>query len=92
MREFAQAAFAAAGIELAWRGRGADEEGVDTASGKVRVAVDPRYFRAAEIDVLIGNPAKARRELGWRPRCTFEALVDEMVAADLAGRPPGRAP
>ena len=92
VREFAGTAFAAAGVELAWQGRGADEQGVDTATGAVRVAVDPRYLRATEIDVLLGDPAKAHRELGWRPRCTFEALVEEMVAADLAGQGPGGAP
>ena len=89
VREFAGLAFRAAGVEIAWEGDGVDERGIDTASGVVRVEVDPRYFRPTEIDVLVGDAGKARRILGWRPACTFEALVEEMVAVDLAGCAPG---
>ena len=83
VREFCERAFARAGIRLAWTGTGADEKGLDAASGKVRVAVDPRYFRPAEIDVLLGDASKARTELGWSPRVGFESLIEMMVAADL---------
>lgn len=85
VREFATAAFARAGINLAWQGEGVDEKGIDTATGRVLVEVDPRFFRPAEVDELLGNPDKARRLLGWNPRSTsFEQLVNIMVDADLA--------
>jgi GDPmannose 4,6-dehydratase len=64
-------------------GRGADEKGVDAKTGQVRVAVDPRYFRPAEIDLLLGDATKARTKLGWTPSVPFEGLVEMMVAADL---------
>ena len=84
VREFVDRAFAEIGRELRWRGEGVAEEGVDAASGEVLVAVDPRYFRATEVDLLIGDPSKARRLLGWHHRTTFDELVAEMVAADRA--------
>ena len=83
VREFAEAAFAEIGVELAWEGAGADETGRDARTGAVRVEVDPRYFRPAEVDALVGDAAKARRVLGWRPKTTFRELVAEMVAADM---------
>jgi len=83
VREFCERAFARAGIALRWTGKGADEEGFDTESGKLRVAVDPRYFRPAEVDILLGDASKARVALGWSPRVGFEELVEMMVAADL---------
>ena len=72
-----------AGCPLRWTGSGAGETGVDKRSGAARVHVDARYFRPAEVDVLLGDASKARRELGWTPKVTFEALVDMMVDADL---------
>jgi GDPmannose 4,6-dehydratase len=84
VREFAETAFAEIGVELAWEGAGADEKGRDARTGAVRVEVDPRYFRPAEVDALVGDAAKARRVLGWRPKTTFRELVAEMVRADLA--------
>jgi GDPmannose 4,6-dehydratase len=84
VREFCTHAFRRAGIELAWRGTGVDEKGVDPKTGKTLVAVDPRYFRPTEVEQLLGNPAKAVRELGWNPQqTTFEQLVQKMVDHDL---------
>jgi GDPmannose 4,6-dehydratase len=83
VRELVELAFAQVGVAIAWRGQGIDETGIDAATGAVRVAVDPRYFRPAEVDLLIGDPSKARNLLGWRHETGFEALVAEMVAADL---------
>jgi len=83
VREFCELAFAHAGIELEWSGSGTDEVGRDEANGVTRVVVNPRYFRPAEVDRLIADSAKARRELGWEPRVGFEELVRMMVDADL---------
>ena len=93
VRSFAEKAFAQVGVKLAWRGCGLDEEGVDAATGAVRVQVDPRYFRPTEVDELVGDASKARDRLGWRPEVDLETLVAEMVQADLralAGDPAGR--
>jgi GDPmannose 4,6-dehydratase len=82
VRELCERAFARAGIELEWQGSGVDEKGIDRGSGRVRVAVEPRYFRPTEVDNLLGDAGKARRELGWAPRTTFEELIDLMVDHD----------
>ena len=76
--------FVAAGIELAWRGSGVDEAGIDAASGRQVVRVSPAFYRPAEVDLLVGNPAKARRELGWQAKTPLEELCRMMVEADLA--------
>ena len=83
VRQFTQWAFADAGIGLEWRGSGVDEQGFCTKTGVLRVAVDPRYFRPTEVDLLIGDPAKARDKLGWSATTTVRDLVREMVQADL---------
>ncbi|CAA7266228.1 unnamed protein product [Cyclocybe aegerita] len=83
VREFVDKAFAAVNIQLRWEGSGVDEQAVDVQTGKAVVKVDPRYFRPAEVDLLLGNPAKAERLLGWKRRVDFDSLVKEMVAADL---------
>lgn len=84
VREFTTLAFARVGINLRWEGEGLDEKGIDTATGKVLVEVDPRFFRPADVEQLLGNPAKAREKLGWNPRSTsFERLVEIMVDSDL---------
>ena len=84
VREFATLAFKEAGIELEWRGDGVDEKGYDKATGKSLVEVDPKYFRPAEVDQLLGNPAKAKAKLGWNPHKTsFEDLVKIMVRHDM---------
>lgn len=84
VRRFAELAFAHAGMTLAWEGKGVDEVARRTSDGKVVVRIDPRYFRAAEVEFLLGDASKARAELGWEPRTTFEELVREMVDADMA--------
>ncbi len=84
VREFATLAFKEAGIELEWRGDGVDEKGYDKKTGKALVEVDPKYFRPAEVDQLLGNPAKAKAKLGWNPQKTsFEDLVKIMVQHDM---------
>lgn len=83
VREFVERAFAATGIEIVWKGAGVGEKGIDAHSGRELVAVDPRYFRPTEVDLLIGDPAKARAKLGWTHTTPFPDLVREMVEADL---------
>lgn len=84
VHEFATLSFRRAGIELRWEGEGVDEKGIDTATGKVLVEVDPKYFRPAEVEQLLGDPSKAREKLGWNPRTTsFEQLVNIMTDHDV---------
>ena len=84
VRDFTTRAFARAGINLRWEGSGLDEKGIDTDTGRILVEVDPRFFRPAEVEQLLGDPTKARTTLGWNPRKTsFQALVDMMVDADM---------
>jgi GDPmannose 4,6-dehydratase len=83
VREFAKLAFARAGIELDFSGEGIEEIGVDAASGKTLVAVDPRYFRPVEVEQLLGDPSKAKAELGWEPKVGLSQLVEMMVDADV---------
>ena len=84
VREFCTLAFAEAGIRLRWEGAGLEEKGIDEATGRVLGEVDPQYFRPAEVETLLGDPAKAVRQLGWNPRKTsFEELVRIMVKYDL---------
>lgn len=84
VREFATKAFAHAGISLCWEGSGIDEKGIDSATGRVLVEVDPRFYRPAEVEQLLGDPSKARSVLGWNPRRTsFDDLVRIMVEADM---------
>lgn len=82
VREFVDAAAKELGIEIEWRGTGVDEKGYDK-SGKLIVAVDPRYFRPTEVETLLGDPTKAKQKLGWSPKTTFSELVTEMVREDL---------
>ena len=83
VREFVEIAAAELGMPLRWEGKGVNEHGINE-KGEVIVRVDPRYFRPSEVATLLGNPAKAKRELGWVPRTTFRELVTEMVTEDLA--------
>nr|WP_311526679.1 GDP-mannose 4,6-dehydratase [uncultured Ralstonia sp.] len=83
VRDFVTMAFKAANIQLDWKGNGVDETAVDRATGVTRVRVNPKFFRPAEVDLLIGNPEKAQRELGWRAETTLETLCQLMYDADL---------
>jgi len=83
VREFVEVAAAELGISIDWQGEGLDEVGIEQKSGKTIVRVDPRYFRPTEVETLLGDPAKAKQELGWEPKITFEQLVQEMVVEDL---------
>jgi len=83
VREFIELAFAETGRALVWEGKGMDETGRDARSGQVLIRIDPRYFRPTEVDMLRGDPSKARRVLGWTHKVTFRELVKMMVAADL---------
>ncbi|MDD5697319.1 MAG: GDP-mannose 4,6-dehydratase [Victivallaceae bacterium] len=83
VREFIEKAFAKAGMPVEWRGNGVNETGLNTVNGKTVVRIDPRYFRPAEVEQLLGNPAKAREKLGWKPEVKFDQLIDLMVEGDL---------
>jgi GDPmannose 4,6-dehydratase len=84
VREFVECAFAEIGVEIDWRGSGVDEVGYDRTDGTVRVAVDPRYFRPTEVDLLLGDPSKAKEKLGWQTETGFAEMVKAMVSEDLA--------
>jgi len=83
VREFIEQAFSLVGRRIEWRGKGVEEVGVDAGSGKTLVKIDRRYFRPTEVDLLLGDPSKARQVLGWRHTVTFPQLVAEMVSSDL---------
>jgi GDPmannose 4,6-dehydratase len=82
VREFIEKSFGMLDMPIEWRGTGVNEYGVDKKSGKTIVKIDPQYFRPAEVEQLLGNPAKAKKQLGWQPEVTFEKLVEIMVKAD----------
>jgi GDPmannose 4,6-dehydratase len=84
IREFAEQAFAHAGFTIRWQGKGVDEVGLDAQTGEILIKVNPRFFRPAEVEVLLGNPAKAEFVLGWRREISFSELVERMVKNDLA--------
>jgi GDPmannose 4,6-dehydratase len=83
VRTFAEKVFERLGMPLKWQGSGAGEQGIDTKTGTVVIRIDPRYFRPAEVDLLLGDPAKAKRQLGWELKTSFDQLVEMMVDADL---------
>jgi GDPmannose 4,6-dehydratase len=84
VREFVERAFGHIGKNIVWEGEGIDEKGVDGATGKVLVQIDPRYFRPTEVDLLLGDASKAHNRLGWKHRTNFPDLVKDMVQADLS--------
>ena len=84
VREFVEEAFKVLGDEILWKGEGISEVGILKSTGKVVVAIDPRHFRPTEVDLLIGDYAKAKEKLGWQPKITFKQLVKIMVEADYA--------
>jgi GDPmannose 4,6-dehydratase len=83
VRQFVERAGERLGMRIEWRGKGVDEQGVDAASGRTIIKVDPRYFRPTEVETLLGDPSKAKAKLGWVPETSFETLVQEMVDNDL---------
>ncbi len=83
VREFVEEAFSAAGTEISWKGSGVEEVGIDTETGKTVVDVSPDYYRPTEVDILTGDPSKAKNVLGWNPQTKFSRLVKMMVEADL---------
>ncbi len=83
VRELIELAFSEVGFVVRWQGSGVEEVGVDATSGNVLIQVDPRYFRPAEVELLLGDPSKARDKLGWRHTTGFDEMIREMVASDL---------
>ena len=83
VREFVELAFSRVGRKIEWRGKSVDEVGIDTATGETLVKIDSRYFRPTEVDLLLGDPAKAHRVLGWQHKVSFSELVVDMVESDL---------
>jgi len=83
VREFVEKSFRNLGITLRWQGQGVEEQAIDVKTGIAVVKIDPRYFRPAEVELLLGNPAKAEKLLGWKRKVNFDALVKEMVEADI---------
>ena len=83
VRSFCEMAFASAGINVLWKGTGADEKGINSLTGAVVVAVDKNYYRPTEVDLLIGDASKAKEKLGWEPKYTVQQLIKEMVKEDL---------
>ena len=83
VREFAELAFKEAGIEIEWQGSGVDEKGINKANGKIVIEVDPMYFRPTEVDLLIGDPSKAEKILGWKRKVSFLDLIKRMVRYDI---------
>lgn len=83
VRDFVRMAFAAAGFQIEWSGKGERETGIDVATGRTLVRVNPKFYRPAEVDLLIGSADKAREKLGWVPKTTLESLCQMMVEADL---------
>jgi GDPmannose 4,6-dehydratase len=84
VRDFVSIAAKEVGITIRWDGTGLNEKGYDAASGKSLVEVDPRYFRPAEVETLLGDPTKAKTKLGWEPKTSFAELVSEMMREDFA--------
>ncbi len=83
VREFVELTFQTAGRAVSWQGEGIDEQGLDSETGEILVKIDPRYFRPTEVDLLLGDPSKAHRVLGWKHTTPFKQLVEEMFDSDL---------
>jgi GDPmannose 4,6-dehydratase len=83
IREFAEAAFACAGMSLRWEGIEREEVGVDESSGRVVVRVNPHFYRPAEVEILLGDPSKAKQKLGWQREISFKEMTSRMVENDL---------
>ena len=83
VREFVERAFAQIDRHIEWKGTGMEEKGIDSATGQVLVEIDPRYFRPTEVEILVGDPSRAHGKLNWKHKISFDALVEEMVRADM---------
>jgi GDPmannose 4,6-dehydratase len=83
VRFFAELAAINLGFEIEWQGQGLNEKGIDKKTGRTLIAIDPKYFRPAEVESLLGDPSKAKQILGWEPSTSFEELVGEMCKSDL---------
>jgi GDPmannose 4,6-dehydratase len=83
VREFIEKSFAMVDMPIKWEGKDEKEKGINTKTGKVVIEVDPKYFRPTEVELLIGNPAKAKKKLGWEPKVKFNELVKIMTEADF---------
>ena len=83
VKEFVALAFKEVGINIEWQGKGISEIGINTETGKTIVEVDEKYFRPTEVELLLGDPTKAKKELGWQTTYSFQELVTEMVQSDL---------
>ena len=83
VREFAEYAFKEVGIDIEWTGKGINEKGIDARNGKILIEIDPRYFRATEVDALVGDASKAREKLGWIPKIDFLTLIKDMIHSDI---------
>ena len=84
VREFVEISFKHTGVEIEWQGEGVDEIGINKATGKTIIKINPKFFRPAEVDILLGNPAKAEATLGWVREISFDQLVKRMIDNDLA--------
>ena len=84
VREFVETAFSHVGIDIQWQGSGIDEIGINKSNGKTIVKINPQFFRPAEVEVLLGNPEKAEKSLGWKREISFSQLVERMVKNDVA--------
>ena len=83
IKEFVELAFLEVGIEINWQGEGEDELGIDNSSGKVLVEIDKRYFRPSEVELLLGDPSLAKKDLGWEAKISLKEMIAEMVEFDL---------
>ena len=83
MREFVELAFKHIDVEIVWQGTGVDEIGKDKKTGVTRVIIDPKYYRPAEVETLLGDASKAKKLLGWEPKTTFQDLLKEMMENDI---------
>ncbi|MDP2788596.1 MAG: GDP-mannose 4,6-dehydratase [bacterium] len=83
VREFVEEAASYVGIDLVWKGKGLEEKGIDKKTGNIIVEIDPRYFRPAEVDILLGDNKKAKKKLGWKPKVKFKKLIEIMMQADI---------
>ncbi|KAH9502653.1 hypothetical protein Btru_074022 [Bulinus truncatus] len=83
VREFVEKSFAVVGIEIEWEGSGVNEVGKDKKTGNILVKINPKFYRPAEVELLLGNPSKAKEQLKWNRECSFDDLVKEMVESDV---------